>query len=230
MGGLAPDKVVTLYNGIDLSRFTARDRAENLATRQSLCIPPDAPLLTTVAVLRPAKGIQYMIEALPRILEVVPETRYLVVGGGQHENELKALARSRGVAERVIFAGVRSDVPSLLAMSDLFVLPTLGEALPTVLAEAMAAQKPIVVSEVGGVPEMIEHGRNGLLVPPADPDRLAEACLQLLQDPDRADAMARAGREIVERRFDIHQQGQRLSGLYRKILAERQGSWTEMER
>ncbi len=219
MGDLKPDKVITIYNGIDLSRFTFQNEAERLAKREALGIPPEAPLLTTVAVLRPPKGIQYLIEALPAILEAVPETYYLVVGDGQHRHTLKELARAHKVTDRIIFTGVRNDIPDLLAISDLFVLPTLGEALPTVLAEAMAAQKPIVVSNVGGVPEMVEHGRNGLLVPPADPARLAEACLQLLQNPDQAHAMGQTGREIVEQRFNIRKQVQRLGDLYQEILA-----------
>jgi glycosyltransferase involved in cell wall biosynthesis len=222
MGRLAPDKIVTLYNGIDLSAFTAGFEANRQATRRALGIPPDAPLLITVAVLRPAKGIQYLLEALPAILEAMPEARYLVVGSGDYEDHLKGLATSYGLADRVIFTGVRHDVPNLLSISDLFVLPTLDEALPTVLAEAMAAQKPIVASRVGGVPEMVEHGCNGLLVPPADPASLAHACLQVLQNPDQARAMACAGREIVEQRFNIQRQVGRLGDLYQQVLAERE--------
>jgi glycosyltransferase involved in cell wall biosynthesis len=150
----------------------------------------------------------------------VPETRYLVVGSGDHEHALKELTKTHGVEDRVIFTGSRDDIPDLLALSDVFVLPTLGEALPTVLAEAMAAQKPIVVSNVGGVPEMVEDGRNGLLVAPANPEQLSTACLQLLQHHDQAQAMARAGREIVEQRFNIEVQGQRLGDLYQDILQE----------
>lgn len=224
LGGLPPDKVVTLYNGIDLSRFDGHHKTGHAAHRQTFGIPPEAPVLITVAVLREAKGIQYMIKALPTILEAVPEARYLVVGDGEQEQVLKELAGSLGVADRVIFTGVRNDIPDLLAIGDLFVLPTLGEALPTVLAEAMAAQKPIVVSEVGGVPEMVEHGRNGLLVPPATPASLAEACCQLLQNRAQADAMACAGREVVEQRFNIQQQGQRLGDLYQELLTAQNGS------
>lgn len=223
VGGLAPNKVVTMYNGIDLARFTNPTPTDDVAGRQALGIPPDVPLLTTVAVLRPAKGLQYMIEALPAILAAVPDTYYLVVGSGEHETTLKELARSTGVADRVIFAGTRHDIPNLLALSDIFVLPTLGEALPTVLAEAMAAQKPIVASNVGGVPEMVEPGRNGLLVPPADPASLAEVCLQLLQNKDQAQAMGRTGREIVERCFNVRQQGQHLAKLYQELLTNRNG-------
>jgi len=221
LGKLAPGQVMTMYNGIDLSRFTpAQNGTNGLARRESFGIPPDAPLLITVAVLRPPKGIQYMIEALPAILEAVPQAYYLVVGDGEHAETLKALTTEYNVAERVIFAGVRKDIPDLLAISDLFVLPTLGEALPTVLAEAMAAHKPIVVSQVGGVPEMVEHGRNGLLTPPAEPTRLAQACIQLLQNPGQAQAMAQAGREIVQERFNIRKQVQCLGDLYQEILAE----------
>ena len=213
--------MITLYNGIDLDRFASVATATRLNGRQALGIPPDAPLLITVAVLRQPKGIQYLIEALPFILKVVPEARYLVVGSGDHEGALKELVKTLGLTDRVIFSGARSDIPDLLATSDLFVLPTLGEALPTVLAEAMAAQKPIIASNVGGVLEMVEHGRNGLLTPPADPARLVEACLQLLQNPAQAQAMAHAGRQIVEQRFDIRKQAKCLSDLYQETLTKR---------
>jgi glycosyltransferase involved in cell wall biosynthesis len=223
-GKLSPDKVITLYNGIDLSRFTRPDEAARLEKRKALGLPPAAPLIITVAVLRPAKGIQYSIEALPIILGNLPEVHYLVAGGGEYEDHLKGLAKKHGVTDRVIFAGVRNDIPDLLTVSDLFVLPTLDEALPTVLAEAMAAQIPIVASNVGGVPEMITDGSNGLLVPPAVPDRLADACLQLLQSPDRGKGMALTGREVVEQRFNVHQQAKSMSNLYRELLAK-SGKW-----
>jgi glycosyltransferase involved in cell wall biosynthesis len=224
MGNLGPEKVVTVYNGIDLSAFMRLDEADRLAKRQSLGIPPYAPVLITVAVLRPAKGIQHLLEALSAIIEVIPDVRYLVVGSGEYDNSLRELARTRGIADRVIFTGVRNDVPDLLAISDVFVLPTLDDALPTVLAEAMAAQKPIVASNVGGVPEMVEHGRNGLLVSPADPGSLAAACIRLLQDERQAQAMARAGWEVAEQRFNIHTQVQQLGDLYQELLAKG-GKW-----
>lgn len=223
LGRLTPEKVTTLYNGIDLSCFTPQGQAERAAKRQDFEIPADAPLIITVAVLRSLKGIQYLIEAMPAILQTVPTARYLVVGSGPHEAELKRLAQTYGVAERVIFSGARQDIPDLLAMSDLFVLPTLTEALPTVLAEAMAARKPIVASKVGGVPEMIEHGANGFLIPPADPARLAEACIQLLQNPSQAQAMADTGWQIVQRRFNIQQQAHVLGHLYQELLIKGEG-------
>ena len=210
-----PAKVVTLYNGIDLSRF----RRPPGTIRIELGIPPDAPLLLTVAVLRQPKGIQYMLEALPAVLTAAPQARYLVVGDGDYAQPLRQAARQHNVVDRVIFAGARRDVPQLLAASDLFVLPTLLDALPTVLIEAMAAGKPIVASRVGGVPEIVNDGRSGLLVPPAQPDKLARACIQLLQDRELAQQMGRAGREIAGQRFDIRRQAERLGEIYLELLA-----------
>jgi glycosyltransferase involved in cell wall biosynthesis len=109
----------------------------------------------------------------------------------------------------------------MLAASDIFVLPTLTEALPTVLAEAMGTQKPIIASAVGGVPEMVIPERNGLLVPPADPAPLAEACIRLLRDPAQAQMMGKTGRMIARERFEITVQAQRLGTLYQEVLAHK---------
>ena len=210
-----PDKIITLYNGINLSRF----RQLPGSTRDDLGIPSDAPLLLTVAVLRQPKGIQYMIEAMLAILTAVPDTRYVIVGDGEYAQPLQQLAQQQKVSDRIIFTGIRHDVPQLLAASDLFVLPTLLDALPTVLIEALAAGKPIVASDVGGVPEIVVHGRNGLLVPPAQPDELAQACLQLLLNGEMRAAMGCVGQEVAAQRFDIRNQVKRLGDIYLEILA-----------
>jgi glycosyltransferase involved in cell wall biosynthesis len=217
VGRLPAEKVVTMYNGIDLARF-ARTPADRSRVRRALGIPPDAPVLMTVAVLRQPKGIQYMLDALPAVLESLPDAYYLLVGGGPYEGELKALAAERGVSDRVIFTGMRRDVPDLLAAGDVFVFPTLGDALPTVLAEAMAARLPIVACEVGGVPEMVEDGVNGFLVPSADAERLAEACIRLVGDPQQMEAMAQAGYRIAQERFDVNAQVKNLVNLYFELL------------
>ncbi len=218
-GRLRPERIITMYNGIDLSRFTNGTGQARQRARAELGIPADAPTMLSVAVLRPAKGIQFMIEAMPRILDHVPEARYVVVGGGEHEAALKALAVERGVTDRVIFTGMRSDIPELLALADLFVHPTLDDALPTVLAEAMASHTPIVASAVGGVPEMVEDGVNGLLVPPGDADALAAVCIDLLGQPDRLEALGEAGRRIAAERFDVVKQVNSLHTLYDELIA-----------
>jgi glycosyltransferase involved in cell wall biosynthesis len=215
ISGASASQVTTLYNGIDLAGFTSMDRAdERTAVRLELGIPADASVLITVAVLRPQKGIQFMIRALPAILAAHPDTYYLVVGDGSQRAALLEEAQQAGVGERVIFAGMRHDVPRLLAASDVFVLPTLTEALPTVLAEAMAARLPIIASRVGGVPEMVTDGVNGCLVPAEDVDALVSACSQLLKESQVRMAMGMEGWKIVDRKFNIERQVDKLEELY----------------
>ena len=215
ISGAATGQVVNIYNGIDLSHFVDMDREQaRVAVRTEFGIPGDANMLTTVAVLRPPKGIQFMLRALPAILEANPNTWYLVVGSGSHQKTLVEEAEKAGVSHRVIFAGMRKDVPQLLAASDVFVLPTLTEALPTVLAEAMAARLPIVASRVGGIPEMITDGQNGCLVEPEDIPGLVRACNRLLNDPAQRAAMGAEGWKVVHRSFNIEQQVDQLETLY----------------
>jgi glycosyltransferase involved in cell wall biosynthesis len=215
ISGARPDRVSKIYNGIDLSGFQSLDRDfERAIVRAELGIPSDANLLTTVAVLRPQKGIQYMIQALPAILASTPNTYYLVIGDGSHRVALVEEANKANVSNRVIFAGMRNDIARLLVASDVFVLPTLTEALPTVLAEAMAAKLPIVASRVGGIPEMVTDGQNGSLVEPENLDELTTACIHLLNDPETRKAMGIEGCQIVNQTFNIERQVDKLEELY----------------
>jgi glycosyltransferase involved in cell wall biosynthesis len=215
ISGSSPKQVSTIYNGIDLSAFLDMNFAvEREVVRDELKIPRDANILITVAVLRPPKGIQFMIRALPAILASHPNTYYLVVGNGPHRDELIEEASRAGVRERVVFAGMRRDVPRLLAASDVFVLPTLTEALPTVLAEAMAARLPIVASQVGGIPEMIARGQHGILVHPEDVEGLSNGCTQLLSQPEQRAAMGAAGWKTANQKFSIERQVHQLKELY----------------
>ena len=213
--GISPGKLSTIYNGIDLERFRhIEPDLERVAVREEFRVPPDAYLLTTIAVLRPQKGIEYMLRALPTVLESHPNTYYLIVGDGAHRDVLVAEAEELGVRDRVIFAGTRRDVPRLLVASDVFVLPTLTEALPTVLAEAMASHVPIVASAVGGVPEMVVNNKNGKLVSPAEPAELSDACNTLLNSPEMRRSMGEFGWQIVNQKFNINNQVNQLQSLY----------------
>jgi len=215
VSGSSAGQTTTIYNGIDLSAFFPMDApAQRVAVRNELHIPPDANVLVTVAVLRPPKGIEYMIRALPAVLASHPNTSYLIVGSGPHQDVLIQEANKAGVEPRVVFAGMRRDVPRMLAASDVFVLPTLTEALPTVLAEAMAARLPIVASRVGGIPEMVTNGQNGFLLAPQDANGLADACTHLLDNPEKRLDMGAEGWKIVSRKFNIERQVEQLKQLY----------------
>jgi len=218
-GKLGPDKVITLYNGIDISRFKNKDQYQRTKIRQELNIPIDSLIIITVAVLREPKGIQNMISAFPVILEQVPNAHYLIVGDGPYAESLQDLVTALAIQDHVTFAGHRTDIPALLACSDLFVLPTLKDALPTVIIEALAAEKPIVASDIGGVPEIIENKVNGLLVQPGDLSSLSTACLSLIKNSEQTRQIILAGSNIVQQKFSIDVQIEKLSTLYEELLA-----------
>jgi glycosyltransferase involved in cell wall biosynthesis len=218
-GGLPPDKVITLYNGVDISRFKNTDATQTAKLKQALHLPLNSRVIITIAVLREPKGIQFMIEALPAILEQCPDVHYLIVGDGEHSAALTDLVAALAIKNQVTFTGHRTDIPDLLGCCDIFVLPTLKDALPTVLIEALAAERPIVASDVGGVPEIIENGVNGLLVAPGNPSKLAEACLRLLKDNELSRQIVLAGSKTVLQRFNIDSQIEQLSRMYEELTS-----------
>jgi glycosyltransferase involved in cell wall biosynthesis len=155
------------------------------------------------------------------ILDAAPEARYLVAGDGDHRNALENMTKQLRISKHVIFAGYREDIHDLMSISDVFVLPTLREALPTVLAEAMSAGLPIIASAVGGVPEMVTDQINGILVPPRDTEKLADACIRLLSSKADARRMGEQGRTIAAEKFDIQKQARKLGLVYRQLLESR---------
>ena len=188
-------KLRVIPNGLDLSRYPpAPARA---AIRR----------IVMVANLRAEKGHDTVLAAIPAIAARYPDASFTFAGDGPRRDALYTLARARQVDAHVRFAGECRDVPALLAESDLFVLPSRSEAFPNAVIEAMAAGLPVVASDVGGIPEVVQDGLNGLLVPPDDPRALADAVLGLMDDPVRAArlgaaARAGAGRYSIDRMVD----------------------------
>jgi glycosyltransferase involved in cell wall biosynthesis len=215
-GGLRPGKVQVVHNGIELARFR-RDRAETRARlEREFDIPSGAPILVTVSVLRPAKGIEVLLDTVRR----VPDACFLIVGGGPKEEEFRELAAKSGVGERVRWAGFRTDVDALLAGCDVFVHPSLADAFPTVLLEAMAAGLPVVASRVGGIPEIVLPGVTGELVPPGNADALASALNALLADPPRMQRMSEAAQQRAQREFSAEAWLARLGQLYEQVTQQ----------
>jgi glycosyltransferase involved in cell wall biosynthesis len=202
-GGVRSDRLRVLYSGLDLSRVP--DRADGRETRHRFGIPPDAPLVGTVANLFPRKGYAVMLRALPKILGPAPETHYLIVGSGEatYERTLRALVTSLGVEGRVHFAGFQESVYPCLAALDVYVHPALMEGFGIAVLEAMAMRKPVVATSTGGLPEIVREGETGLLVPPGDSEALGRAASALLRDPARRQAFGQAGRARVESCFTV---------------------------
>lgn len=219
--GIAEERLAAVPTGVDLSRFDPDAAAGTL--RQELGLDANAPLVGTAAILRLKKGHHVLLEAIPKVLEAVPRAIFVFAGDGpQHENILKSI-RQKGLQAQVLLLGLRRDIPNVLKSIDLFVLPTLEEALGTAFVEAMAMKKPVIGSRVGGVPEVIDEGRNGLLVDPGDPAGLAAAIIRLLQNPELARAMGERGRAIAATEFSVERMCLRMQALYQGLLHARAG-------
>jgi glycosyltransferase involved in cell wall biosynthesis len=207
-----------IYNGVDLARY---DEPQVCCTLQSeYSIPDGAPIVGVVARLEPEKGHPTLLDAWPRVLASVPNAHLLIVGEGSQRERLEAQAAALGLLGSATFTGRRDDVPAVTAALDVAVLPSYREAQGLSILEAMALSRPVVASAVGGIPEMIEDGRTGLLVPPRDPDALAAAIVRLLRDHPYADTLGRAGRELVHERFCVELMVRAVESIYDESVAD----------
>jgi glycosyltransferase involved in cell wall biosynthesis len=212
--------LVAIPNAIDLRRTRLPDGFDRAAKRQQLGLGARGPLICTVARLHPDKGHRFLFQAAERLTEQYPEAVFALVGRGDEEQELRAQASASAAAERIQFLGERSDVPEILASSDLFVLPSLNEGLSIAMLEAMAVGVPVVATDVGGASDILITGQTGWLVPSGDPTALADAIGDALSHPERARAYAERARAMVETDFSIETHARRLEALYRQVLAE----------
>jgi glycosyltransferase involved in cell wall biosynthesis len=200
-------------NGIDLSRFSTP--APPCSLRDDFGIPCDAFLAGVVARLEPEKGHAYLIDAWPSVLARVPDAWLAIVGEGSEADALQA--RARGL-EHIVFTGRRDDISAVTADLSVAVLPSLREAQGISILEAMARCRPVVASAVGGIPEVITSGVDGLLVPPASPADLADAIVSLARSPELRERLGRAGRATVVERFSIDAQVRRTEEVYDEEL------------
>ncbi len=209
--GVPPGKIRLIPNGVDCVAFApARTDADRPLRR-----------VVTVANLRPEKGHDTLIAAAADVVAARPDAEFLIVGDGPLRGELQRQVDARGLGARVRFLGERSDVPALLASSDVFALPSRTEACPNGVLEAMAAGLPIVASRVGGVPELVESGVHGLLVEPDRPEQLAASLLDLMNRPQFAFAAGRAARERAVGRFSFDRMVSGFEHLYLSELGRR---------
>lgn len=215
--GLPLSKIQTIYNGIVVEKFATRDH--RAAKRAEMGWQVDAPTVIMVAVLRPGKGHEILFEAVPQVKAAVPNVQIKLVGDGELSHTLRQ--RAAPFAEMVEFLGQRMDVPELLGASDVLVLPSWSEALPTVLIEAGAAMLPVVATNVGGTAEIVQDGRTGYVVAPGDASALGARLIEVLKNPDRARQMGDSARERVIQMFSYEQQAQQTIALYQQVLDER---------
>jgi glycosyltransferase involved in cell wall biosynthesis len=223
--GYDESNIVVIRNGVDMARFQGEPAGERI--RHELGIPAGAPLVTVVSRLTRLKGIENFLEAAAALKPRYPEARFLVVGEtSPHDRpyleELTSLAGRLGVADRVVFTGLRSDVPALLGCASVAVMPSLNEALSNVLLESMAAGAAVVATRVGGTPEALVDGETGLLVPPGDSGAMAAAVARLLDDRQLAARLGAAASELIATKFSVDRMVRATEQLYAALLARKQ--------
>lgn len=210
---IATKKISIIRNGVDIRRFALPPGARK-ALRLSLGFSETDLVLITVARFHPGKGHRVLFEAMRQLLHMYPNAKVICLGEGEGEAELRALCKDSSLAHCVRFAGYQRNVPEWLSAADINVLPTFYEGFPLTILEAMASGLPTVASNVGGIPEAIEDGISGLLVPAGDSGRLAEALTLLLGDTARRTQMGHAARERLLQNFVLEQQVRSTEKMY----------------
>jgi glycosyltransferase involved in cell wall biosynthesis len=208
-------KLVTVLNGIDVDAFRRHPDLERLAA--SVGVPAGARIVGTVGRLSPEKGHFLLLDAFHEVTRHHADAFLLVVGRGDLGESLARRAADLGIANSVRLLGARDDVPDLLSLMHVFVLSSFWEGLPLVLLEAMAAGVPVVSTAVGGVPEVVDHERDGLVVPPSDPAALASAMCRILDDNALANRLRFAARTKVEAQFSVASMARQHARLYERL-------------
>lgn len=224
--GVDGKKCVVIHNSI-LEQESGGGVPKAGNVRAGLGVPEGSPLVGMIGQITSWKGQAVFVESVPAVLREFPSARFVVVGDtmSQYDREYKEsverLIEKEGLKDRVILAGFRKDIPAVMGSLDIVVHASIRpDALPTVILEAMFMEKPVVATDVGGVPEIIDDGRSGFVVPPGDPAAMAEAVLKLLRDKALRENMGRQGKRVLLERFRAEDYLQRVTGVYGKILGK----------
>lgn len=216
-------KIITIPNGINLSDYAAyhaRIHEISITYKQQFGLIPKTPVIGIVANLRKMKGHKTIVDALPKIQHHVPEVKCLFVGEDLVNQEIHSYVQEKQLDQSIIFTGLRNDIPEILTMLNVFLLPSVWEGLPTSILEAMAMKKPVVASSVGGIPELVEHEKTGWLIPPDNHQALADAVIFLLTHPDIAVNMGQAGYKKVRQRFCTESVIAKTESVYNHLIEQ----------
>jgi len=212
--GIPADRTVTVHEGIDVAHVEA---VPPVNVHEVLWLPHHAPLIGAIGALVPHKGHRYLVEAMELVVREIPDARCVIFGEGELREHLERLVHERHLEKHVLLPGFRTDVLGCLKGLDVFVMCSVTEGLGTSLLDAMACAKPIVASRTGGIPEVIEDGVTGLLVPPRDGPALAGALATLLTDERRRQVLAANGRVRVIERFTVERMVAETLDVYQRV-------------
>jgi glycosyltransferase involved in cell wall biosynthesis len=222
--GIPKNRIGVVENGLDYSRLDG-DACADL--RGAVHAAAGDLIVGFIGRLSPAKGLPFLIQAAAK-LSAIPNLHFVLIGEGPLRSKLSNQIREHRLERRVHLLGHRDDVPALLREIDLFVLPSLREGTPIVLLEAMAAGRPVIATNIGGIAKLIEHGSNGRLVPPGDSDALAKEIRSCLEEPNERARLAARAKELARTQFTSEHMAQRYDALYCAVRAERK-QWLEKQ-
>lgn len=212
--GVPPERTVTVHEGIDLEHVLA---AEPVNVHEAFWLPHQAPVVGNIAALVPHKGHRHLIEAAHLVVQEILDARFVILGEGELREPLERLVRDYHLEKHVLLPGFRTDVLGCLKGFDLFVMSSVTEGLGTSLLDAMACSKAIVGTSVGGIPEVVDDGRTGLLVPPRDHRQMAAAIVRLLRDDNLRRSMGEAGLARFRERFTVERMIEETAAVYARV-------------
>jgi L-malate glycosyltransferase len=216
--GADPSKIDVIYNAVDWAQLVATEDRDSF--RAQCGVPASAPLAGIIARLTEQKAHVHLFESMAKTAGL-EDLHLLVVGDGHLRASLEALSSSLGLGDRIHFLGARRDLGNILGAIDLFVMPSLWEGLPLSMVLAMGAGLPVVATRVAGIPEVVQDGETGLLVPPADPGRLGDALLALVRDASLRTRLGSAAKARVLPRFGVDGYLASVTNLYDRLLIEK---------
>lgn len=214
-------KIIVIHNAVDVSYF-GQKTDDALRYKEKFGISGNCRIIGTVGRLSSEKGQKYLIEAAEEVLRIFPEVVFLLVGDGAEGKMLKNIVYAKGLEKHIAFAGFCpvQEMKNMYSLMDIFILPSLTEGISLVLLEAMAMGIPVIATKVGGTNEIIEHGRTGYLIPPADKQAISEAIINLLNDEITAQSIAKAGQDRVKKEFSVNRMVKEIEEAYRGLVGK----------
>ena len=212
-------KFCLIYNSVDAGRFPASENTS--ALREKYGLPIEGYIVGSVGSLISKKGHEVLIEAAAILSKDITDLKVIIVGEGGRKDDLVALASKLGLGKRVVFMGPRDDVPQMMKMMDIFVLPSFQEGFPRTVIEAMYTEIPVVATNISGIPEIISDGDNGILIPAGDANAIAQKCLMLYRNPGLRKSIGINAKKKVESGYMPQDYSCRLEGLYSECLKEK---------
>ena len=214
------ERIVSIPTGADVGRF--HPGPPDLELKKRMGLPIDSPVITLVAVLRAQKRHELVIAAAAEVIKVFPQARFIFVGEGPGRNRVEQEMKNAQLESHILMTGYREDIPAILSFTDLGIISSVAEGIPQFLFQIMAMGKPVIATEVGGIPEIVTSGVTGVLIPPEDPAALAKALVQVLGDPGSARRLGEEGRRLVEKEYTVEKMAEKVYRVYQQVYERKQ--------